>query len=79
MHFSVEPPSWRGDIEGEADLVEEVLRIHGYDHIPAVPLPREEALPKPALTSGAAPRGFRAPRPGRARPGRGRQLFLHGR
>jgi phenylalanyl-tRNA synthetase beta chain len=48
--FIVEPPSWRGDIEGEADLVEEVLRIHGYDKIPAVPLPRETAMPKPALT-----------------------------
>ena len=35
------PPSWRGDIDGEADLVEEVLRVHGYDQIPAVPLPRE--------------------------------------
>jgi phenylalanyl-tRNA synthetase beta chain len=48
--FMVEPPSWRGDIEGEADLVEEVLRIHGYDSIPAVPLPRDAAMPKPALT-----------------------------
>ena len=47
--LSVEPPSWRGDIEGEADLVEEVLRIKGYDHIPAVPLPRETPLPRPAL------------------------------
>jgi phenylalanyl-tRNA synthetase beta chain len=47
--LSVEPPSWRGDIEGEADLVEEVLRIKGYDHIPAVPLPREAPLPRPAL------------------------------
>jgi phenylalanyl-tRNA synthetase beta chain len=48
--FVVEPPSWRGDIEGEADLVEEVLRIHGYDLIPPVPLARETPLPKPALT-----------------------------
>ncbi|HJT05352.1 MAG TPA: phenylalanine--tRNA ligase subunit beta, partial [Stellaceae bacterium] len=48
--FAVVPPSWRGDIEGEADLVEEVLRIDGYDKIPAVPLARETALPKPALT-----------------------------
>jgi phenylalanyl-tRNA synthetase beta chain len=47
--LSVEPPSWRGDIEGEADLVEEVLRIKGYDRIPAVPLPREAPLPRPAL------------------------------
>jgi phenylalanyl-tRNA synthetase beta chain len=47
--FSVEPPSWRADIVGEADLVEEVLRIHGYDKIPAVPLRRDSDLPKPAL------------------------------
>lgn len=38
-HLAVEPPSWRGDIVGEADLVEEVLRIHGFDNIPAVSLP----------------------------------------
>jgi phenylalanyl-tRNA synthetase beta chain len=56
--FAVEPPSWRGDIEGEADLVEEVLRIHGYDKIPAVPLPRETALPKPALTPAQRRVGF---------------------
>src|SRR5260221_6492169 len=36
--FAVEPPSWRGDIECEADLVEEVLRIYGYDRIPSAPL-----------------------------------------
>jgi phenylalanyl-tRNA synthetase beta chain len=47
--LSVEPPSWRGDIVGEADLVEEVLRIKGYDQIPAVPLESDEALPRPAL------------------------------
>jgi phenylalanyl-tRNA synthetase beta chain len=48
--FAVEPPSWRGDIEGEGDLVEEVLRIRGYDAIPAVPLARDSVLPKPALS-----------------------------
>jgi phenylalanyl-tRNA synthetase beta chain len=47
--LSVEPPSWRGDIEGEADLVEEVLRVAGYDRIPAVPLPRDTSLPRAAL------------------------------
>src|SRR4029077_4665860 len=45
----VSPPSWRGDIEGEADLVEEVLRVKGYDHIPAVPLPRETIVSRPAI------------------------------
>ncbi|MBT3627440.1 MAG: phenylalanine--tRNA ligase subunit beta [Rhodospirillaceae bacterium] len=39
-HIAAEPPAWRGDIVGEADLVEEVLRIHGFDNIPAVSLPR---------------------------------------
>ena len=38
-HLAVEPPPWRGDIVGEADLVEEVLRVHGFDNIPAVSLP----------------------------------------
>ncbi|MBC7905289.1 MAG: phenylalanine--tRNA ligase subunit beta [Rhodospirillaceae bacterium] len=47
----VVPPSWRGDISAEHDLVEEVIRINGYDHIPTVPLPRP-SMPKPVLTSG---------------------------
>jgi len=42
-HLAVEPPSWRGDIVGEADLVEEVLRVHGFDNIPAVSLPPLQA------------------------------------
>jgi len=37
--FTVAVPSWRCDIEGEPDIVEEVLRIHGYDNIPSTPLP----------------------------------------
>lgn len=44
-----EIPSWRPEIKGEADLVEEVLRIYGYDHIPETPLPlvtsQEQLLP----------------------------------
>ncbi len=44
------PPSWRADVEGEADLVEEVLRIKGYDAIPALPLPLAHALPEAAVT-----------------------------
>jgi phenylalanyl-tRNA synthetase beta chain len=47
--LTVSPPSWRGDIEGEADLVEEVLRVKGYDHSPAVPLPRETIVSRPAI------------------------------
>jgi phenylalanyl-tRNA synthetase beta chain len=30
-----EPPAWREDIECEADLAEEVLRLYGYEHIPS--------------------------------------------
>jgi phenylalanyl-tRNA synthetase beta chain len=47
--LQVVPPSWRADIEGEADLVEEVLRIEGYDRIPETPLPRLHAIARPAV------------------------------
>ncbi|WP_210485296.1 phenylalanine--tRNA ligase subunit beta [Microvirga antarctica] len=48
---SVTPPSWRPDIEGKADLVEEVIRIVGLDRIAPMPLPRlEAAVAKPILT-----------------------------
>ena len=33
--FTVVPPSYRFDISIEEDLIEEVARLHGYDHIPA--------------------------------------------
>ncbi|HVV66400.1 MAG TPA: phenylalanine--tRNA ligase subunit beta [Rhizomicrobium sp.] len=48
--LTVSPPSWRGDIEGSADLVEEVVRIHGLDKVPSIPLPRREAVAKATLT-----------------------------
>lgn len=35
----VTPPSWRRDVEGPADLVEEVARIEGFDSLPDTPLP----------------------------------------
>lgn len=41
----VQPPSWRRDVEGPADLVEEVARIAGYDALPSTPLPE---VPPPA-------------------------------
>ncbi len=37
--LEVTPPSWRGDLTRPADLVEEVMRLEGYDTIP-VTLPR---------------------------------------
>lgn len=35
----VTPPSWRRDVEGKADLVEEIARIQGYEALPSTPLP----------------------------------------
>ncbi len=46
----VEVPSWRHDIDGPADLVEEILRINGYDAIPAVPLHRPSTLSRPVAS-----------------------------
>ena len=48
--ISVSVPSWRPDIDGPADLVEEVLRIHGYDAVPSVALPRLYDVARPTLT-----------------------------
>lgn len=36
---TVTPPSWRRDVEGKADLVEEVARIEGFAALPVEPLP----------------------------------------
>jgi phenylalanyl-tRNA synthetase beta chain len=36
----VQPPSWRPDVDGKADLVEEVARIAGFEALPATPLPQ---------------------------------------
>jgi phenylalanyl-tRNA synthetase beta chain len=43
-------PTWRPDIHGPADLVEEVVRIAGLDRVPATPLPRAAGIAKPVLT-----------------------------
>src|SRR4029079_14798973 len=43
-------PPWRPDVIGEADLVEEVTRVHGFDNIPTTSLPRLSAISKPVRT-----------------------------
>ena len=48
--WQVDAPSWRPDIEGKADLVEEVARIVGFDHLPAALLPMRNAVEPPKLT-----------------------------
>src|SRR5581483_3282357 len=48
--LSVQPPSWRSDIEGTADLVEEVVRIYGFENVPSQPMSRPNAIARPTLT-----------------------------
>jgi phenylalanyl-tRNA synthetase beta chain len=50
MDWQVTIPSWRRDIDGPADLVEEVVRIYGIDKVPSTPLPRADGVAKPTAT-----------------------------
>ena len=43
------PPSWRRDVQGKADLVEEVARIEGFDALPSTPLPAVPPAPNGVL------------------------------
>src|SRR5689334_18805575 len=43
-------PSWRTDVQGKADIVEEVVRIVGVDKVPMTPFERGEDARKPVLT-----------------------------
>ncbi|HEX4596726.1 MAG TPA: phenylalanine--tRNA ligase subunit beta, partial [Burkholderiaceae bacterium] len=52
--FVVEPPSYRFDLQIEEDLIEEVARVVGYEHIPAHP-------PLEAARMVAAPETVRGP------------------
>ena len=54
--LTVQPPTWRRDVDGKADLVEEVARIAGYGALPATPLPE---LPR-AIGGVLSPRQSRA-------------------
>ncbi|ESY20810.1 MULTISPECIES: phenylalanine--tRNA ligase subunit beta [unclassified Mesorhizobium] len=44
-------PSWRPDVDGKADLVEEVMRIHGVDNIAPQPLGAHDAVNSRILTT----------------------------
>ena len=61
LGFTVEPgtddsnwlvrvPSWRPDIEGKADIVEEIIRIVGLDALPSQTLPSLQAVEGPKIT-----------------------------
>ena len=48
--WQVTRPSWRPDVHGKADIIEEVIRIHGYEHLPMLSLPRDEMIAKPSVS-----------------------------
>ncbi|WCM26405.1 phenylalanine--tRNA ligase subunit beta [Sphingomonas sp. QA11] len=48
--WNVTVPSWRRDVDGSADLVEEVIRIEGIDKVPPVPLDRVPGVATPTAT-----------------------------
>ncbi len=64
--WSATPPSPRFDLAIEADLIEEIARIHGYEKIPtqaprgelAVPRLREDRVDVAALSTRLAARGY---------------------
>ena len=50
--MSYMPPTWRHDLTREADLIEEVARIHGYDKIPEdAPIPVAPSSKRPFDTA----------------------------
>ena len=65
--WRVIPPSRRFDIEIEEDLIEEVVRVHGYERVPThapsgelrLRLPAEAEVPLPRMRAQLAARGYR--------------------
>jgi len=61
--WEITTPSWRHDIEGAADMTEEIIRIKGYDLIPTTSMPRTDVITKGSLDilerrSNSAKRAF---------------------
>ena len=48
--WQVVVPTWRRDVDGPADLVEDVVRIAGIDRVPSTPLPRCDGVARPTAT-----------------------------
>lgn len=49
--WQVTIPTWRRDIDGPPDLVEEVVRIHGLENVASVALPRADGVARPTATA----------------------------
>jgi phenylalanyl-tRNA synthetase beta chain len=58
--LTAQAPTYRLDIEGPADLVEEVLRLKGYDHLPNTPIPILEMKNEPASIPSIVKRALAA-------------------
>jgi phenylalanyl-tRNA synthetase beta chain len=50
--LTVTPPSFRPDIHGGADLVEEVIRVVGIDKVPVTPMSRPAGVTRAVMTEG---------------------------
>ena len=48
--LAVTPPSWRPDVQGEADLVEEIARVASLSKLEGKPLARPAGVARPILT-----------------------------
>ena len=70
-------PTWRPDVHGSADLVEEVVRIVGVDAVPLAPFERGEAGARAGAHAAADPHPQGAARARRARPRRGGDMVVH--
>ncbi|KAF8818388.1 phenylalanine--tRNA ligase subunit beta [Rickettsia endosymbiont of Cardiosporidium cionae] len=46
--LSISVPAWRKDLNSQEDIIEEVVRVYGYDNIPVIPLPlnKIQVIPK---------------------------------
>ena len=70
-------PSWRTDVHGKADIVEEIVRIVGVDKVPMTPFERGDAPRKPVLSCDPVAHPARQARARRARHGRGGDVVVH--
>ena len=61
-------PSWRADVHGKADIVEEIMRIVGVDRVPMTPFPRGDVASLPRSSRAPAKPSAHSPRAASSRP-----------